>query len=269
VSDTPETKQMNGPISDEVLMAYADGELPPAEREAVSEALAHDASLMQRFEAFVFTRGPLPRVFDAILAAPVPERLLAIVREPAPVERRAPPRPGSGFLSRVADSLRMAMLSPAGAAAALLIGAAAGWTLQDATRDDLVKLDERGLVATDRLHQALETTPMGGSTGLGRSLTFKATFTFKSVDSTWCRQFDVAGGKGLESGGIACLEDGKWRLIGQGPATPAEQTPGGRTVPADRPDNLLDTMRAQIKEADVLGVPEEKSLIDKGWGSKP
>ena len=88
MSDTPDEKTPDEPIDDDLIMPYADGVLPPEQRPAVRDALASDPALMQKFESFLFTRGPIARAFDEVLAAPIPERLLAAVREPAPPRTR-------------------------------------------------------------------------------------------------------------------------------------------------------------------------------------
>ena len=59
MSDTPDDKTPAQPIGDDVIMVYADGVRAPDLRPAVRDALARDPALMQRFEGFLFTRGPL------------------------------------------------------------------------------------------------------------------------------------------------------------------------------------------------------------------
>ncbi len=128
MSDTPDEKTPAQPIGDDLIMPYADGVLAPDQRPAVRDALARDPELMQRFESFLFTRGPLARAFDAVLAAPIPERLLEAVRGPAP-QRTRPTASllGSARLARLADMFRVPDFSPAVAIPAVLVGVAAGW----------------------------------------------------------------------------------------------------------------------------------------------
>ena len=68
------------PISDETLMAFADGELPPDERRAVREALSKDPLLIERLECFLLTNARLARPFRDVLNSAVPERLLRLFR---------------------------------------------------------------------------------------------------------------------------------------------------------------------------------------------
>ena len=53
----------------------ADGMLSPDQRAALGVALARNPELQERYESFRFTRSPLASSFDAVLSAPVPNRL--------------------------------------------------------------------------------------------------------------------------------------------------------------------------------------------------
>ena len=53
------------------IMVYADGVLAPERRSVVRAALAKSAP-MQKFESFLFTRGPLVDASDVVLDAPFP-----------------------------------------------------------------------------------------------------------------------------------------------------------------------------------------------------
>ena len=134
MTNASDTKPMDEPISDEVLMAYVDGELPEEERKALQAALARDALLMQRLESFVFTRGPLLPPYNAVLSAPIPERIsqLLAAAEP-PVPRRTTPSGGSSKLRRIVAGFWAPFLSPAAAIPVVVAGAAGGHHRQDRT----------------------------------------------------------------------------------------------------------------------------------------
>ena len=266
MTDNSGRKIPDEPVSDEAIMAFADGEMPPDERSAVRDALASDRSAINKLESYAFTRGALKRVFDEVLTAPLPEKLLAPLREPAPAtvtslsERREAIRRASGW--------RAAVFSPVGAAAALLIGVGAGWLAQGAMRDDIVRLDDRGLVATASLQRALDVTPVGGNTMVARGLALRPKFTFLSVDKAWCRQYVLVRSGGLASGGLACREGDTWRVLAQGTAEAAAD-PSGKVVPAGKGEDLLDTIRGQLKEGDVLDRGAEQRVMDERWQTKP
>ena len=73
-------------ISDDTLMAYADGELDAAAAAEVEQALRQDPALAERVRAQRALRARLQATFGAELAEPVPERLQrALVAPPATV----------------------------------------------------------------------------------------------------------------------------------------------------------------------------------------
>ena len=62
-------------LSDETLMAYADGQLKPAEMARLERLLASDPGLRARLEVFRTTGRDLASLFDDHLNAPLPLRL--------------------------------------------------------------------------------------------------------------------------------------------------------------------------------------------------
>ena len=66
-------------ITDELLMAYADGELDSAEQRRVERYLANDPASAQRLEMFTQTGRDLGRLFDQPMREAIPERLLQTV----------------------------------------------------------------------------------------------------------------------------------------------------------------------------------------------
>jgi len=273
MSDTPDEKTPAQPIGDDLIMPYADGVLAPDQRPAVREALARDPELMQRFEGFLFTRGPLARAFDAVLAAPIPERLLEAVRGPTPQRTRPTVSLlGSVRLARLADMFRVPDFSPAVAVPAVLVGLAAGWLAHYAI-GIAVPVGSRGVVDTASLQQALEVTPTGGSAKVARGLSLAPRFTFATDQQVWCRQYALIYGDGLEAGGMACrAPDGVWQVLmstppvpgvrAQGPR-PAGEGPGGNTPPNN--ENVLDGVRSLFKQGDVLGREKEADVIKDRW----
>jgi len=272
MSNTPDNTAPAQPIGSDDVMRYADGVLPANQHPAVRDALVKDPALMHSFESFLFTRGPLARPFDDVIAAPVPEKLLALVREPVSPRTSpaaAPARAGS--LARLVAAFRMPAFSPAFAIPTVLVAAAAGWLAHYALQNDFVPLENRGFAAWASLQQALEQTPRGASASLVKGLTFKPTFTFASLQRTWCRQYELGYGAALRSGGLACrTRDGGWRVIALTEPEPPAASPGpGQIVPAGGVEDGLDETRAQIKAGDVLGREEEERLIQGHWQTKP
>lgn len=279
-------------VPDEMLMAYADGELSPAESQALENLLGQDPVLRARLEPFVATRNRLASVFEASLHEPVPDRLIAAIARARPAAVR--PRPAQTSTS-VSAALRhwldtaTAALFPHGlsqtalasVAALLCAGTAAGYLAGRAAAPETTTalvatagpatLD---LVATGALAHALEATPSGTTMraeNLGASIV--PVLSFRS-QSGICREYRIAhaasGNRpaGADFAGVACrTADGRWRvaLHTETPRqTPASgntgyQTATGSNVPAV--DALVDT----LIRGDALGAADEAAHIARGW----
>lgn len=70
---------MNAAYSDELIMAYADGELDASHAASLHEAIRNDDALRRQYEIFLATRAILATAFDDILDEPVPATLKAAV----------------------------------------------------------------------------------------------------------------------------------------------------------------------------------------------
>ena len=77
-------------VSDEMLMAYVDGELDGENRAAVERAMAADTEVAARIATHRALRGKLRAAYGPILEEPVPEQLIDAVRtstvDPAPAK---------------------------------------------------------------------------------------------------------------------------------------------------------------------------------------
>src|ERR1700683_2786605 len=75
-------------LSDDMLMAYADGEVDKpefaSERNAVEMAIVSDPELARRVERFRSLRRDLGSLYAEVLDEPVPERLLNAARAQPP-----------------------------------------------------------------------------------------------------------------------------------------------------------------------------------------
>src|SRR6202166_4682655 len=67
-------------ISDETLMAYADGELDAAARAAVESAMREDPRIEKRVAAHRTLRRKVQAAYSAELSEGIPERLLSAAR---------------------------------------------------------------------------------------------------------------------------------------------------------------------------------------------
>lgn len=67
-------------MSDELIMAFADGELDPFVAARVKAAISNDDTIRRKHEMYLHTRSVIARSFGNILGEPVPERLKRTVR---------------------------------------------------------------------------------------------------------------------------------------------------------------------------------------------
>src|ERR1043166_7943941 len=81
-------------FTDEELVAYADGELPPERAKAVADGCAADPQVAARVRWFKESREALRNAFARQIEAPVPERLLKVFDEQpkvVPLPRKSRP----------------------------------------------------------------------------------------------------------------------------------------------------------------------------------
>jgi len=103
------------PISDDDVHAWADRQLPTDRRAAVEQALVHDPALAARASDIERQNAWLRDGLDAVLAEPLPQRLIDAARMPAPSRR----------------AWRW-LATAAVLAVTLIAGLAGGWYLRDA-----------------------------------------------------------------------------------------------------------------------------------------
>jgi hypothetical protein len=258
--DSPTRK----PISDEMLMRLADGDLGGEERSFVAAEVARDPDLAKRFEAFRFTKEELPAIFAATLEAPkLIERVLG-GNAGRPSVNDATRFMTTSVCKRV--SVRRQFLALA-AASALLLAGAAGWLLRDGARPDYA-----GVVAPPSLQRALEETPSRQLATLGSGSSVRVNATFVSLRGRWCREYEVLNADRAQSSAVACRgTDGAWRVEVEEAvsdalsADPKAYQPAGEK-PARRGDKAgtVAEYRDRIMEADV-SLEEELALTKGHW----
>lgn len=278
-----------GELSDEMLMAYADGELAPKARAAVEAQLATDAEARERLKVFEATRAPIAELYDETLQEPVPGHLIKLVLcdEPpryyaktsasgATTREKVWQNPITAVLNTVGrtffDGPRLSM-AMAWSVLILAVAGGAGLYLSKTTGDgqQLVALHNGQIYASGPLQRALETTPSGKNVSLGEdaasAITIRTVLTFKNRNQTFCRQYEAATPAGGYAG-VACRTDaGQWRLDIHMASTarPAMTEPSKHISPASKAASSVETAVRKIIEGDALGPAEEQALIHNNW----
>lgn len=226
-------------ISDETLMAFADGELTGEERAAVEAALAQDEMLRARLAAHQRLGVRLSAAFDGALSEPVPERLVqAAPRAPAPVVDLAAARARKW-------SVREWGAMAASVAAGLVLGV--GFMGRPAP---LIAAESGGLVARGALAHALETQLASDAAGAVR-----IGLSFRDQGGAYCRTFDLTE---AQTSGMACRAGEGWSVA----MTAANPQSEIRTAGAGA--DVLAAVEARIA-GDVLDAEAEARARDAGW----
>ncbi|MCU0733331.1 MAG: hypothetical protein MUE84_17350 [Hyphomonas sp.] len=254
-------------VPDELIMAYADGQVSPEEKVWLESILAVDPAVRSRLDVFVATGPGQFSPFDSVLTAPIPDRLIATVRGTRPEKRAAAPR--QSFMERMFPN-GFGGLQAVGYAAALAIGVGLGSALMTAPDDKtpLIVADRDGFVASGDLQVALD-TKASGDKELVNEGDVRPVLTVRDGNGRICRHYEIVQRrKGPQ--GLACRQaNGQWRIT---VLTGGEAAASARNASQGEPDVLDGMVGAAIKSmpahSELTGV-EEAYLIENGWGGVP
>jgi hypothetical protein len=262
-------------VTDEEIMAYADGVLADERLPAVREELANNPDRMKTLEAYLKTKEAMAHALGPILVATVPERLRDAIHEPAAAP--APAR-GLGALLRSAvgghlfAKLRMPMLAVA-ALCLVFLGAWLGdyamrHTNPQPERQDLVRWEPRGLVFEPALQRALDATPSGEEAKIADRVAIKPVATLRTKAGVLCREFDLLKGGRLDGRSVACRDsDGSW-LIPVPVQQPKEYSVAGGAPPIELGKAMLEGTK-QVLSGTAVGRDQERDLIGRRWRETP
>jgi hypothetical protein len=226
-------------IDDEMLMAYADGELDPLAAKRVERAIAADPALAERVEHHRALRARIAAGFAPVAGESVPDRLSGLLRSNvAPLARPAP---------RLAPSWRQAT---AAMAACLVMGLILGLAIQPRGP---VRVRDGGLYAAGELAQALDDQP-GGAAGATR-----VAVSFRDRRGTYCRVFSAAA-----ADGIACRDAVGWALRRTRPGTAVPATSAAYVQAGSADADLMAAAQDMMAGAplDAAGEAEARA---RGW----
>jgi negative regulator of sigma E activity len=211
----------------ETIGAYVDGELDEIRRRRIEAALKDDPELARQVEAERRLRDALQARFAPIAEQPVPERLVAAVRDGAKVAPFAPKR---------------TRWVPVAIAASIAAVAVVGLQLRPENDPNL---------ASGPLAQALETQLASAQTA---DALVRIGFTFKARDGSWCRTFEQR-----TTSGVACRSNEGWQVRHRDSG--ASQT--GDYRQAGSPEIAA---AAQEMAADApLDAKAERAVVRKRW----
>lgn len=231
-------------VTHDELMAYLDGELSPQDAARIETALAGDAALRAEYDSQKAVSQSLRNAFAPVLDAPLPDRLLQAARHRS-----------------IFDSVRNLFavhpfgLGGAMAGAALAAGLVLGIFVVPHDRGDFASRSD-GLVARGGLAHALDTRLAANQADGGR---VAVGISFRNGSDRYCRTFTAGG-----SAGIACHDDGEWRVKALAPANRGSSGGGYRMAAGEMPDAIRDAAAAMM-HGSALDAAEEAKARAAGW----
>lgn len=234
-------------VSEEMLMAYADGELDRDTAAEVARAAAADPELRERVALLHETRTLTRAAYAGVLDEPVPERLIAAAN--------------AGRRKRAGLGWRQVWLPLGAAAVASVAGflVAAAWLPGETGLPDLRAFDGLAEIVSRLPSGATATLPLAGGVVM-----LAPTGTYATADG-YCRTFAVtprsAGAAPWR--GVECLHGNRWTV------DMAIRDPGaGDDVFAPASAAATQALDAFLDAAGAAGAVEparEEELIDRNW----
>jgi hypothetical protein len=253
-------------ISDETLMAYADGELDAAARAAVESAMRSDPQIEKRVAQHQALRLKVQAAYSTELSEAIPERLLRAARG-------VPSRQGGNVVnlqearaamerSTPRAALRRPPWQSAGAlAASLIVGVAVGFFMWGRGQSPLALGPGGALVARGTLAQALSTQLASGQSS---SSSVRVEVSFLAKSGEYCRTFSLSGE--ASPSGLACRHGDEWQVQTLARGTAAGGDSEYRTAGSGLPASILKSVEGQIA-GEPLDQAGEKAARDRGWKS--
>jgi hypothetical protein len=241
-------------LPDEMLMAYADGELDAAGRNQVEAAVAADPELARRVAAHKALRTTLAASYSQVLEEPVPERLSSLVRT-ASVHAQVLP-----FRSKAAQP--RPWLQWGSLAASFVLGALV-WQFGSRQYLSGPVVERNGeLVASGVLARALS-SQLAAEQAPSTPVQIGVSYLSKGGD--YCRTFQLRAATGVA--GLACHRDAQWQLevLTRAPASPPSRQ--YRQAASALPPAVLQAVSDSIA-GEPLDAPAEDRARANGWRAR-
>lgn len=227
-------------IDETMLIALVDGELDEVTRRRVERAVAEDPALAQRVEDHRRLRARLGGNYAPIAEAPIPAAMQAMLADSAKVAPLAPP----------SMARRRNWMTGAAIAASLVLGLGLGHFSSGPSGPVAVR--GNALIAQGSLASALDTQLASAQD----DAPVRIGVSFRRKDGRWCRSFE-----GAAVSGVACREDGEWRL--------QQAVPGSAQTTEYRQASSSDPRVNATIDALIDGTPadaaQEAAAKASGW----
>jgi anti-sigma factor RsiW len=251
-------------ISDETLMAYADGELDAAARTEVESAMREDPQIENRIAAHRLLRQTVQAAYTAELSEDIPDRLLAAARGVAGKQAGKVVNLQDARAATLRNALRArpmpARWRTAGTiAASVLAGVGLGFFMWGRTELPLMQSAAGALVARGQLEKALSNQLAAEQS---RHSTVQIGLSYLAKSGEYCRTFALSGA--VSPSGLACRHGGEWQVqaLTQGPAAAGDSN--YRTAGSPMSAAILKSVEGQIA-GEPLDQAGERAARQRGW----
>jgi len=266
-------------LTDEILMAYADGELGDAEHRQIAAQITDDAQAQATVRMFRETAALARQALEAPAGARDLSALEARIRA-LPFPSTAEPTAPVASLAKPVEAailpfentrarrhlLSRAVIQRIAAAIILSVAVASGWMLgrvDNGERDGAVLAV--GTVPKDApVARLLESQQSGMPVG---SLVVVA--TLRDGRGRPCREFELLEQGRVErpvAAAIACRQaDGQWSVEGAARIAVQETTAPGFTPSGTEETDAMATLARMLGARPVMSAQEEKDWIRSGW----
>lgn len=202
-------------ITDEMLMAYTDGELPSDEARLVEQAITEDSGLAERAAVFANARKAVKDGLAVRLDDPVPPALVNQIRDMGAAHQAAQGPSGnviSLFGRQIVTSGSPAIWQlPIAASIALVVGATLGWFAGQGGENTPAGLQVTAL-GDPEITRALTAIPSGESLETASGNRISAIASFMNSDGQLCREFEYDQAAVTTVVAVACHENKGWDL---------------------------------------------------------
>jgi anti-sigma factor RsiW len=192
-------------ISDETLMAFADGELDGAARAAVELAMREDPQIEKRIAEHRAMRQRVQAAYSAELSEEIPDRLL---RAASGAGAAAQSNVGIERSASRARPPRTRWRMPASMAASLIVGLGVGYFVESPLKSPLMRNAGGAMIARGPLATALS-NQLAAEQSPASPVRIGLSFLAKSGD--YCRTFVLSGA--ISPAGLACRRGVEWQVV--------------------------------------------------------
>lgn len=247
--------------TDEQLSAFLDGELSPAETDALAQDMESDPQLAARAESLGAANTAFIASAAQIDAMPISAALKAAMETPT-----AASTPTGKVLAFRPRSVRAFLVEHRAIAASLLcavaVGSIASTLAPKPSADPFAPGPDGVILASAPLYQVLESGRTGEAKSLDGGRTATPQLTFASADGDFCRQVSLSS-QASDAAAIFCRGDDGWRPQVVAFGLP-KSSPDYQTASAGRSPALEAFLDARMSGAPMDAAAEDQ-LLKSGW----